>query len=122
MSKFCIELEDVTLPDVIAAVVEAWYEAQNVDIANLKYAPGQAIQRKPPCGNRERYEDGWVFYKYIPGGKKICICQRERFNFVHLKPQYLVDDPHGIMGSAQAREHGFAYCMIPSIRPDPNGI
>lgn len=31
MSKFCIELENVTLPDVIAAVVEAWYEAQNVD-------------------------------------------------------------------------------------------
>ena len=31
MSKFCIELENVTLPDAIAAVVEAWYEAQNVD-------------------------------------------------------------------------------------------
>jgi hypothetical protein len=29
MSKFCIDLEDVMLPDAIAAVVEAWYEAQN---------------------------------------------------------------------------------------------
>jgi biotin operon repressor len=29
MSKFCIELEGMMLPDAIAAVVEAWYEAQN---------------------------------------------------------------------------------------------
>jgi hypothetical protein len=28
MSKFCIDLEGVLLPDAIAAVVEAWYEAQ----------------------------------------------------------------------------------------------
>ena len=28
MSKFCIDLEGVMLPDAIAAVVEAWYEAQ----------------------------------------------------------------------------------------------
>ncbi len=30
MSKFCIELEGMMLPDAIAAVVEAWYEAQNM--------------------------------------------------------------------------------------------
>ena len=29
MSKFCIDLEGVMLPDAIAAVVEAWYDAQN---------------------------------------------------------------------------------------------
>ncbi len=29
MSKFCIDLEGIMLPDAIAAVVEAWYEAQN---------------------------------------------------------------------------------------------
>ena len=28
MSKFCIELQGVSLPGAIAAVVEAWYEAQ----------------------------------------------------------------------------------------------
>ncbi len=33
MSKFCIELEGVTLPDAIAAVVEAWYDVQNVESA-----------------------------------------------------------------------------------------
>jgi hypothetical protein len=31
MSKFCIELEGMMLPDAIAAVVEAWYEVQNVE-------------------------------------------------------------------------------------------
>jgi hypothetical protein len=29
MTKFCIELEGMMLPDAIAAVVEAWYDAQN---------------------------------------------------------------------------------------------
>lgn len=34
MSKFSIDLEGLTLPDAIAAVVEAWYEAQNADNAD----------------------------------------------------------------------------------------
>ena len=34
MSKFCIELEGMMLPDAIAAVVEAWYDAQGVDLSN----------------------------------------------------------------------------------------
>jgi biotin operon repressor len=32
MSTFSIDLEGMTLPDAIAAVVEAWYEAQNTEI------------------------------------------------------------------------------------------
>jgi hypothetical protein len=36
MSKFCIDLEGMMLPDAIAAVVEAWYEAQNVEFAQVK--------------------------------------------------------------------------------------
>ncbi len=35
MSKFCIELEGMMLPDAIAAVVEAWYDAQNVKAATI---------------------------------------------------------------------------------------
>jgi|APGre2960657373_1045057.scaffolds.fasta_scaffold07353_4 hypothetical protein len=31
MSKFCIDLEGMMLPDAIAAVVEAWYDAQNAE-------------------------------------------------------------------------------------------
>ena len=33
VSKFCIDLEGVMLPDAIAAVVVAWYDAQNVEVA-----------------------------------------------------------------------------------------
>jgi hypothetical protein len=29
MSRFCIQLGGITLPDAIAAVVEAWYDAQD---------------------------------------------------------------------------------------------
>jgi hypothetical protein len=39
MSKFCIDLEDVMLPDAIAAVVEAWYDYQSDSIANEKVLP-----------------------------------------------------------------------------------
>jgi hypothetical protein len=31
MSKFCIDLEGMMLPDAIAAIVEAWYDAQTTD-------------------------------------------------------------------------------------------
>ena len=31
MSKFCIELEGITMFDAIKAVIEAWYDAQNMD-------------------------------------------------------------------------------------------
>jgi len=34
MSKFCINLENMTLPDAIAALCEAWYDAQETD--NIK--------------------------------------------------------------------------------------
>jgi hypothetical protein len=37
MSKFCIDLEGMMLPDAIAAVVEAWYEAQNAELAQIKH-------------------------------------------------------------------------------------
>ena len=30
MSKFCIELEGITMFDAIKAVIEAWYDAQNI--------------------------------------------------------------------------------------------
>jgi len=32
MSKFCIDLEGVLLPDAIAAVCDAWYDAQDAEI------------------------------------------------------------------------------------------
>jgi hypothetical protein len=41
MTKFCIELEGMMLPDAIAAVVEAWYDAQNTQA--VKKNCGQSI-------------------------------------------------------------------------------
>jgi len=35
MSKFCIDLEGMMLPDAIAAVIEAWYKAQSLNFSNL---------------------------------------------------------------------------------------
>jgi hypothetical protein len=47
MSKFCINLEGLMLPDAIAAVVEAWYDAQNAgNMAKQNhgpYRPGEPI-------------------------------------------------------------------------------
>jgi hypothetical protein len=40
VSKFCIDLEGMMLPDAIAAVVEAWCEAQDIDGADE--LPGNA--------------------------------------------------------------------------------
>ena len=37
MTKFCIDLEDMMLPDAIAAVIEAWYDAQVLDNANADW-------------------------------------------------------------------------------------
>jgi len=46
MSKFCIDLKDMMLPDAIAAVVEAWYEIQNVDFDySRKYYNIQELQK-----------------------------------------------------------------------------
>lgn len=36
MSKFSINLQHLSLPDAIAAVVEAWYDAQSIDDAHVK--------------------------------------------------------------------------------------
>lgn len=49
MSKFCIELEGMMLPDAIAAVVEAWYEAQNVESA-ADWVEELRLQIKRECG------------------------------------------------------------------------
>ena len=45
MSKFCIDLEGMMLPDAIAAVVDAWYDAQIVSVLMEKPEP----QAKPEC-------------------------------------------------------------------------
>jgi len=46
MSKFCIELKGMMLPDAIAAVVEAWYETQNLNFDySRKFYTVQELQK-----------------------------------------------------------------------------
>lgn len=46
MSKFCIELKGMMLPDAIAAVIEAWYETQNLNFNySRKYYTVQELQK-----------------------------------------------------------------------------
>jgi hypothetical protein len=63
MSKFCINLESMMLPDAIAAVVEAWYDAQNAgNMAKQNhgpYRPGEPIENPtthPHSVQHRRYQ------------------------------------------------------------------
>ena len=49
MSKFCIDLEDMMLPDAIAAVVEAWLDAQSEE-ASEKWEDELRLQVKREFG------------------------------------------------------------------------
>jgi hypothetical protein len=51
MSKFCIDLEGMMMTDAIAAVVEAWLDAQNVEASSPQ--------------NTETYEPGDLFVETI---------------------------------------------------------
>jgi hypothetical protein len=55
MSKFCIDLEGVMLPDAIAALVEAWSDAQDTDCADRPLNDVQSATDYAACS----------FYKLI---------------------------------------------------------
>ena len=68
MSKFCIELEGVMLPDAIAAVVEAWYEAQNMDISINEKAKNNVKEtaqweEELRLKVKRQFGRGWSIYK-----------------------------------------------------------
>ena len=57
MSKFCIQLESMMLPDAIAAVVEAWYDAQNkIEIDDWENDLRAKIQ--------EEYGKSWIVQQH----------------------------------------------------------
>jgi hypothetical protein len=91
MSKFCIDLEGITMPDAIAAVVEAWYDAQNggnlAKQDHAPYQPGEPIEFRDSA-KESAWKRGWVFYKVM--NKKIGICQADKWNFQLNKPDYIV--------------------------------
>jgi hypothetical protein len=49
MKQFCIDLEGVMLPDAIAAIVEAWHDAQNIG-PELDWAEELRLQIKREFG------------------------------------------------------------------------
>lgn len=122
MSKFCIDLEGVMLPDAIAAVVEAWYDAQNVD--NLieqkcpmgKYQPGMQIEVRDSI-YESAWKRGWVFYKAYD--KKVGICESDKWNFELNLPSYVVDGGGQYCGKGDvysSRESGCRMKQYQNIR------
>jgi hypothetical protein len=60
MSNFCIDLEGMMLPDAIAAVVEAWYEAQNTHATSNDWVEELRLQIKREFGR------GWIIRSHSP--------------------------------------------------------
>jgi hypothetical protein len=117
MSKFCIQLNDISLPDAIAAVVEAWYDAQNTEgglpQGPLTYEPGERIEIRDTTVLYESWHSGFVFYKAM--SKKVGICAADKWNFEQKTPEYLLNG--GQSGSIFTdRESGCLMKMPNNIR------
>ena len=86
VSKFCIDLEGMMLPDAIAAVVEAWYDAQNADNMDEQqhspFKPGESIEIRDSAAPGSAWKRGWVFYKYCNAKVGICLSHKwsDKFN------------------------------------------
>lgn len=82
------------LPDAIAAVVEAWYDAQNADSMDeqqhLPFKPGEPIEVRDSAAPGSAWKRGWVFYKAC--NVKIGICQVDKWNHELNKPDFLISN------------------------------
>jgi hypothetical protein len=91
MSKFCIDLEGVMLPDAIATVVEAWYDAQSVgnliEREHVSYQPGDPIEVRDSASPGSAWKRGWVFYKAC--NAKVGICLADKWDYELSKPHYI---------------------------------
>ena len=68
MSKFCIELEGITMFDAIKAVIEAWYDAQNMDICINEKAKNNVKEtaqweEELRLKVKRQFGRGWSIYK-----------------------------------------------------------
>jgi hypothetical protein len=94
MTKFCIELEDMALPDAIAAVVEAWLDAQSEEgiydkKSNAPYQPGELIEFRDSASPISPWKRGWVVYKVYH--RKIGICELSKWDERSCQPDYLMN-------------------------------
>jgi hypothetical protein len=92
MSKFCIDLDGVMLPDAIAAVVEAWLDAQSVgnliEREHVPCQPGDIIEIKDSSAPGSAWKRGWIFYKTY--NARVGICLADKWNNEFNKPDYIV--------------------------------
>ena len=58
MTKFCIDLEDMMLPDAIAAVVEAWLDAQSEE-PSKKWDPSKKWEDELRNEIKRKFGRGW---------------------------------------------------------------
>ena len=95
MSKFCIDLEGVMLPDAIAAVVEAWYDAQSVgnliEQEHVPYQPGDLIEVRDSASPGSAWKRGWVFYKACNSAARVGICLADKWNDKFNEPDYIAE-------------------------------
>jgi hypothetical protein len=118
MSKFCIDLEGMMMTDAIAAVVEAWLDAQNVEASSPQntetYEPGDLIEVRDTTVLHESWCNGFVFFKAM--STKVGVCLAEKWNFEEKKPQYLVDGGHYRYIFHNYKESGCCLKMPKNIR------
>ena len=76
MTKFCIDLEDMMLPDAIAAVVEAWLDAQSEESPSKLQMQDDGLEclrelfkQKMPASDGCTYRE--CFYLFRKGGEEL---------------------------------------------------
>jgi len=75
MTKFCIELEEMALPDAIAAVVEAWLDAQSEEPSKSQMQDDaikclhELFNQELPSSEGSTYRE--VFCLFRKGGKEL---------------------------------------------------
>jgi hypothetical protein len=92
MSKFCIDLEGMMLPDAIAAVVEAWYDAQSSTFSNLAESWDKKIDIKATCWclpKKQRKKARGYQPNYFKTLKMEFCCQAQKCQRCETLPKYL---------------------------------
>jgi hypothetical protein len=76
MTKFCIELEDMALPDAIAAVVEAWLDAQSEEPSKSQTQDDaikclhELFNQEMPASAGRTFRECFVLFR-DPGNEKL---------------------------------------------------
>ena len=111
MSYFSINLAGMTLPDAIAATVEAWYDAQSVEEQSEKYYTVEELQR---ILNKSRA----TIYRILNSDK---VALNPPFDPAKLNHEQRIDatDPIRVSSSEIKRWKHYRPIVSPASEPDP---